>query len=47
MKPMNYCNVKLIAGYTSASAIAVSAAYLLVCELGGHPALSLHGNLFG
>lgn len=44
---MNYRDVKLITAYTGASAIAVSAAYLLVCELASHPTLSLHASLFG
>ena len=44
---MNYAAAKLIAGYSAISAGAIVAAYLLACELGAHPALSLHGNLFG
>lgn len=44
---MNTTALKLIAGYTSASVLAVVAAYLLVCELGSQPALPLHGHFFG
>lgn len=44
---MNYAAAKLIAGYTTVSAGAVAAAYLLACELGSQPAMALHSPLFG
>ena len=44
---MNYATARLIAGYSAICAGAVAIALMLACELGAHPALTLHGNLFG
>ena len=42
---MNFTAIKLIAGYAAASVGAVTAAWVLACALGNHPALQ--HNFFG